>query len=287
MGRLRREPLARVRATLLARCAGAPRDLGLDQGRACRDEIRADARAQGWIVATGFRDRFRALRRDDVPARIAVARDVTRHFPHLAERVLGLAAGAGVASAALFDALLRELDGSAEGALHCEGGAAGDALELRIASPWPLSGFVVRHCTPDGGYPNLSFARPAHVAGLAGVNDRGLAGVAVPLAAPATDERCAAPGLLLLDQCIERLDSVEKALDWCEHRPGGGRALLSFRDAAGNSAALEIDGEKRQRHASTPIGGMGLVVRADPQTRTLTIGGAGVEAVCFSLDAAS
>jgi hypothetical protein len=275
-----------VRATLLVRCAGAPRDLGLDQGRACRDEIRADARAHGWIAAAGLADRLRALRRDDSPARAALARDVTRHFPHLAERIAGLAAGAGVANGALVDALLRELDGHAGGA-RCEGGAAGAALELRIASPWPLTGFAVRACTPDGGYPNLSFARPSHVGGLAGVNDRGLAGVAVPLAAPAPDERCAAPGLLLLDQCIERLDSVEKALDWCEHRPGGGHALLTFRDAAGAAAAIEIDGEKRHRRPSVPATGTGLVVRADPHARTLAIEGADVEAVLFALDAAS
>lgn len=276
-----------MRATLLVRCAGAPRDLGLDQGRACRDEIRADARAQGWVAGAGFLDRLRALRHDDSPARAALARDVTRHFPHLAERIAGLAAGAGVADAALVDALLRELDKHAGGALRCEGGAASVGVELHIASPWPLTGFVVRACTPDGGYPNLSFARPAHVGGLAGVNDRGLAGVAVPLAAPAPDERCTAPGLLLLDQCIERLDTVEKALDWCEHRPGGGRALLTFRDAAGDTAAIEIDGEKRHRRPSAPATGTGLVVRADPQARTLAIEGADAEAVLFALDAAS
>jgi len=276
-----------VRATTRVRCAGAPRDLGHDQGRACRDEIRADARARGWVAAAGFQGRLCALRRDDSPARAALARDLVRHFPHLAERTLGLAAGAGIASAALFDALLRELDGQADGALHCEGGKAGAALELRIESPWPLTGFVVRACTPDGGYPNLSFARPAHVGGLAGVNDRGLAGVALPLAAPAHDERCAAPGVLLLDQCIERLDTVDKALDWCEHRPGGGRALLSFCDAAGGSAAIEIDGEKRQRRAAVPAGGSGLVVCADPHARTLAIEGAGIEVVRFALDSGS
>jgi hypothetical protein len=269
------------------RCAGAPRDLGLDQGRACRDEIRADSRAHGWIAAAGLTDRLRALRRDDSPARAVLARDLARHFPHLAERVAGLAVGAGVASAALFDALLRELDGQGAGALRCEGGTAGAGLELRIASPWPLTGFVVRACTPDGGYPNLSFARPAHVGGLVGVNERGLAGVAVPLAAPAPDDRCAAPGVLLLDQCIERLDTVEKALDWCEHRPGGGRALLWFGDAAGGSAAIEIDGEKRQRRAAAPAGGSGLVVCADPHARTLAIEAAGIEVVRFALGSGS
>ena len=274
-----------MRATPLLRCAGAPRDLGLDQGRGCRDEIRADARAHGFATAGGLRTRLCALRRDDAPARALFARDLARHFPHLAERVAGLAAGAGVAPAALLEALESELGAGAPDALQCEGGVAGAALELRVASPLPLTGFVVRQCTPDGGYPNLSFARPAHVGGLAGVNDRGLAGVAIPLAAPARGERCVAPGLLLLDQCIERLDCVEKALDWCEHRPGGGRALLVFRDAAGASAALEIDGEKRQRRDAPPAAGAGLVVRVDPSARTLAI--AGTDPARFALDAPS
>jgi hypothetical protein len=274
-----------MRATPLLRCAGAPRDLGLDQGRGCRDEIRADARALGFDAAVDLRTRLFALRRDDSPARAALARDLARHFPHLAERAAGLAAGAGVAPAALFEALATELGASAPDALRCEGGLAGDALELRVASPWPLTGFVVRACTPDGGYPNLGFARPAHVAGLAGVNDRGLAGVAIPLAAPAHGERCVAPGLLLLDQCIERLDSVEKALDWCEHRPGGGRALLVFRDAAGASAAIEIDGEKRARREAPLAAGAGLIVRVDPSSRALAIEGAGGAPARFALDA--
>ncbi len=274
-----------MRATPLLHCAGAPRDIGLDQGRGCRDEIRADARARGFAAAVDLRSRLCALRRDDSPARTAFARDLARHFPHLAERVDGLAAGAGVAPAALIDALATELGADAPDALRCEGGVAGAGLELRVASPWPLTGFVVRQCTPDGGYPNLSFARPAHVGGLAAVNDRGLAGVAIPLAAPARDERCVAPGLLLLEQCIERLDSVEKALDWCEHRPGGGRALLVFRDAAGASAALEIDGAERHRSDAAPAAGMGLVVRVDPRARTLGIEAAGSAPTRFALDA--
>lgn len=287
MGRLRREPIARVRATPLLRCAGAPRDLGLDQGRAARDAIRADARAHGFPADESLRDRALALRRDAASVRSALARDLARQFPHLAERVAGLAAGAGVREAALLEALARELDADADDALHCDVGSDGDALALQITAPWPLTGFVIRECTPDGGYANLTFTRPAHVGSLAGVNEHGLAGVATPLAAPAHDERCAAPGILLLDQCIERLDRVEKALEWCEHRPGGGRALLLFADATGAVAAIEIDGEKRHRRAVPPAAGDGLTVRVDPRARVLVVGGGEIEPARFALSPAS
>jgi hypothetical protein len=273
-----------MRATPLLRCAGAPRDLGLDQGRAARDAIRADARAAGFPAPETLLERVRVSRRDTAPGRSALARDLMRHFPHLAERAAGLAAGAGVGEAALLDALARELDGDADGALRCEVGVADDALVLRIAEPWPLTGFAVRECAPDGGHRNLGFTRPAQLGSFAGVNEHGLAGVAMPLAAPAQGERCAAPGILLLDQCIERLDSVEKALEWCEHRPGGGRALLLFADATGARAALEIDGEKRHRRAAPPAAGSGLAVRVLPRARSLAVDGAGIEAVRFALD---
>jgi hypothetical protein len=263
-------------------CAGAPRDLGLDQGCAARDAIRADARAHGFSVAATLLERVQASQRADVHG--AIARDLARHFPHLAERAAGLAAGAGVVQAALLDALARELDGETQQGLDCEAGASANALEVRIAEPWPLTGFVVRRCAPDGGYANLGFTRPAHVGSLAGVNEHGLAGVAIPIAAPAQGERCMAPGILLLDQCIERLDRVEKALEWCEHRPGGGRARLFFCDATGASAAIDIDGEKRHRRAVSPIAGAGLAVRVDPRERSLSIEGTGTERVRFALD---
>jgi hypothetical protein len=127
-----------------------------------------------------------------------------------------------------------------------EGGVAGAALpELRVASPWPLTGFLVRACTPDGGHPNLSFKRrfPRTPAVRRGVNDRGLAGVAIPLAAPARGDIAALRSACCCSifSASSVLDSVEKALEMrCEAparwRP---RAALVFCDAV-----------RRQRRAS-------------------------------------
>ena len=62
-------------------CRGAPRDLGLDQGRAELARVRVEARSA------------RRARNGSVDG---VARDVRRFFPHLLERIEGLARGARV-----------------------------------------------------------------------------------------------------------------------------------------------------------------------------------------------
>jgi hypothetical protein len=258
-------------------CEGAPRDLGLDQGRACRDAIRADARALGWEVEGGWLGALRA-RRGAGPAP-ALARDLARHFPHLDERVTGLAAGAGLPREALL-VLLEEEIGS-DGVVAGAGVDAGLAprLAVRLREPLPPTGLVACAVRADGGYPVLALTRPSLGAALAGVNERGLAGAVLLLDPPArAGDRCGAPGALLLDQCLERLDTVEKALDWCEHRPGGGRARLFFADAAGAVAAIEIDGEQRSRVEPGPEGVREghASLRLDPAARALELSLPGV-----------
>lgn len=229
---------------------GAPRDLGLDQGRACRDAILADARSLGWEASGGWLDRLRQ-RRGAGPDP-ALGRDLARHFPHLDERLSGLAAGAGLPREALLVLLEEELRGDSvvQTAGVVRGQESPPVLALRLRSPLPPTGLLARTCLPDGGYRHVSLARPALAAALAGVNEHGLAGAAETLDPPSrarTSDRYGTPSLLLLDQCIERLDTVEKALEWCERRPAGGRARFVFADAAGNVGALDLDGERRER----------------------------------------
>jgi hypothetical protein len=261
------------------RCAGAPRDLGFDQGRACRDAIHADARALGFESAAprllGFASWTRARRPPPEP----MARDLARHFPHLAERTAGLASGAGLPVGALVGLLAAELLDPLEAAFAQLGFAAAPAgLRLALRSPLPPTGLVLRTTRPEGGYANLTLTRPGLAAALAGVNERGLAAAALPLGAPGAGERCQAPAVLLAEGCLERLDSVEKALEWCERRPGGGRVRLVFADASGARGAVEIDAAKRlrlepavlddARPAAAPIG---TAVRIDPAARRIAI----------------
>jgi len=259
-------------------CEGAPRDLGLDQGRACRDAIRADARALGWDAAAGWLAAWRRPR--GAAPRRALARDLARHFPHLDERTTGLAAGAALPREALLVLLEEELADApvaAVGIAPADGGAPRVAARLRM--PLPPTGLIARTARPDGGYPYLALTRPGLGPALAGVNERGLAGAVEcldpPAARGARRERCAVPGALLLDQCLERLDTVEKALEWCERRPGGGRARLVFADAAGVVGALDLDGDTRARceaPALAPVEGeRGGLALLDPGERALVV----------------
>jgi hypothetical protein len=269
-----------VPALAVIACAGAPRDLGLDQGRACRDAIRADLRAQRLVERDGWRRTLLGERRCDR----RFARDLERHFPHLDERVAGLAAGVAVARDAAAALMAAELCGDLGGSAHVA--RTEPVLVLRFAMPLPPTGLVARTVRPDGGYPNLCVTRPGLVAALAGVNEPGLAGVAVLRAPARGDERCAAPGLLLLEQCIERLDRVDKALEWCERRPGGGAALLVFADATGARGAIEIDAERRRRVAvpgEPDPGPDGACVRVDAAARSVEVAGGGIESTRLEL----
>jgi hypothetical protein len=258
-------------------CEGAPRDLGLDQGRGCRAAIQADASALGhrpglraWagsLLAGGAGQTRRA----------ALERDLERHFPHLAERSAGIASGAGLSMDALVALLARELLDPERAALEAVAFASSElpVLALRVRRPDPPTGLVVRRVAPDGGYANLTIGRPGLGAALAGVNERGLAAAALPLGAPAPAERCQAPAALLAEGCLERLDTVEKALEWCERRPGGGRVRLVFADASGARGALEIDGAKRCRLGLGDLGRVRSEVafdaHVDPAARSLSI----------------
>jgi len=212
-------------------CEGAPRDLGLDQGRACgvqlRDALARSPRAErSWLPLHG----------DDA----RIARDLKRHFPHLAETLDGLAIGARVPARWLVRRLARDLAQGARGARAAGcASAAGALLALDAAAP-----FIARRSRPEGGFACLALARPWAVSAFAGVNEAGLALVAAP--ASGGPGRWHAPGALLAQECLERFAKVESALDWCSGRPSGYGAALVFADARGELAGVALRGGERR-----------------------------------------
>ena len=232
-------------------CTGAPRDIGLDQGRACRALLRARfASLPEWerlLLRAGLCDRATAR----------VARDMQRYFPHQAEALQGLARGAGVPRLWLARRLAREhragsAPAASEGLAAVASGDPGRTFLARSVA----GEAIVRRILSDGGFGSLELTRPWLTSGLAGVNDRGLA-LVCSLAADEPGD-CAAPAALLVRDCLQQFDSVGAALEWCVGRPAGGRATLLLADASGELAAIDVAGtERRVRRAEA-----GLLVAA-------------------------
>jgi hypothetical protein len=236
-------------------CAGAPRDLGLDQGVACGPALRARAAAA-------------AARAADP----RVERDLWRHFPHLAERSAGLARGARVGRRSPVIPLERELrgaDAASAGGLALgidPARSGGAALLVRGFEPGAARELCLRRSRPDHGFASLEVTLAWLVASLAGVNEAGLAATAVSL--PCSEPGpCAAPALLLVQDCLARFDSTEKAVEWCLRRPAGGRVSLLFADAHGAQLGVLVDGAGRRVLAPED----GLLAPADPSPAAVAL----------------
>jgi hypothetical protein len=294
-------------------CAGAPRDLGLAQGAALRDTLRAQAARDGALLAplapAGGVHGLESLARIVVALRERVStvqwrsdtrhlsRDVSRHFPQLAERLEGLARGAAVPVPWLLSRLARGASGDASATPDAADGAGiAAALQLarsedgtlrlvrRVDAATPL---VLRRSAPDGGLRSLEVVTPCGVAAWAGVNESGLALAVAP--APSTAQRpCrfAAPAALFVQECLQRFDAVGPAAAWCLDRPAAGSFDLLLLDASGAVAAVRTDGETRERiepmlaagnagsltarNAESLTADAGTLVLLDPVARTLT-----------------
>jgi hypothetical protein len=228
-------------------CEGAPRDVGLDQGRACAEELRARFAAQPWWVRAACQ-----LGRVEAPV-AELRRQLARHFPHQNEMLAGIAVGARVPVAALLREIHRELGAASfSGAAAASGAAA--LLARQLAGP-----LVVRHSRPEGLFAALEATRPWLCGALAGVNERGLAVVALPTPDDAGRVGWAA---LLGQDCLERFETLDAALEWCASRPAGGRAVLLLGDATGEVARVSIDGDERR--VRRPAGGLWAESPSDP-----------------------
>ena len=206
-------------------CEGAPRDMGWDQGRACRDALR---RAVGLLP--GLPLLLRDARTRDV------LQEIRRHFPQQYEQLLGMARGAQVAPARLATHSLGALCAPSQAVAY----QTADGVHLAVSAPPDA---IMRHARPEGRFATQELTRPMLTTSLLSLNERGLAVAMV--GAPAPGARGASAALLLRD-CVERFESVAAATEWCLTRPcaPGGRVLLA--DAAGDLAAVEIGPQGRQ-----------------------------------------
>ena len=209
--------------TRVVECAGAPRDLGWEQGRACRAALRARCsgleRLRAWLPGA------------DAEVERPM-REIRRHHPHQAEQLLGMARGAGLPVVGVEALSLAAL---------CEPAPA-IGLETkrgpRLACALPADA-IVRRLRPEGGFASVELGRPALTAALIGVNEAGLA-------AASARPRDAGHAALLVQDCLARFDAIDGALDWCLKRPTQPGGALLLADAAGELAAVEFGAEERR-----------------------------------------
>jgi len=207
-------------------------------------------------------------------------RDLQRHFPHQWESLCGIAVGARVPASWLIQELARELADDAVARPVAVAIDRGRALLGRGLG----GGWVARRSRPEGLFTSVEITRPCLSAALAGVNERGLAVAAV--GRRGATQRCAAPAVLLAQDCLERFEAVEAALEWCLGRPAGGRATVWLADARGRLAGVEFGrAERRVLRPSVvpeaaPLDASSLArriegdaVALDPRERRLVAGG--------------
>jgi hypothetical protein len=235
-------------------CAGAPRDLGLDEARALGRSLEETVRRAtlDWFAPGNLTLGARLARRRQLSE---LAEATRRHFPHLAERTEGLTKGMGLARRAIWPLLARELCwregcyGSTGGMAlgfsgmrtRCGGAALGKILDLPRGREDEL---VLRRSAPENDYRSVELAVAGLPSAIAGLNERGLA-VMVVSSESATSE-AAVPAMLLVQDCLQRFASSENAAQWCRTRPASSGVSLVFADAQHVVLGVALDGDERR-----------------------------------------
>jgi hypothetical protein len=141
-------------------------------------------------------------------------------------------------------------------------GAERSLLGRSFSSP---ERWTVRHSAPETDYRSVELASVSSVAAAVGVNEHGLAAMLKTFPAhSAALAGCAAPAALLVQDVLQRFDTVDKAAEWALRRPAGGSASLLLADATGALGGVCIEG--RERRSLDPQDGL-LFALATPADR--------------------
>ena len=258
--------------------------MGRAQGTACCSEIGARLEASG-IVRRGRRPwSLRPLLAGRVLGN-GVGREVFRHYPHLGERIQGLAQGAGYSIESLTELFVRESSATASGeafladadiAARAGGGAC-------VARSLPEAGWMVRRSQPEVGFASLEVTLPWLPCAAGGVNEGGIAVAAVSHPGAAAGKGPSA--LLLVQECLQRFTDVPGCIDWSLKRPTSGCVRLVVASAAGRVVAIEIDENRRSVHevSGETDGKLDTDLVLDPHERSLRVRLAGQAPVTLSL----
>ena len=108
--------------------------------------------------------------------------------------------------------------------------------------PWTL-----RTSRPEVGFRSVEVVLPWLAGAAAGVNAAGIAALVGLPGVPAIDRGLGAPpAWLLVQECLQRFDGLDAALDWCLRRPASGECSILLADGAGEIAVVDFTSEGRQ-----------------------------------------
>jgi hypothetical protein len=243
-------------------CIGDPRAMGLCQGLALEAEIRDRVLLNGGKLG---RRRFPTLRGLTSGARLGqgTGREIIRHYTHLAERMAGIARNADVELSVLMDLLCHSTSGASPGdeligeavVFGASGvaGMSGGGLVLRTLSGDSLADcrWFVRKSVPEVGFKSVEVTLPWLATSVAGVNEAGISVAVAPRSdsygggvnAGAVNARHAPHAVLLVQECLQRFDSLEGCVDWCSKRPRSGNVSLAIGDPEGRLVQVEVEGD--------------------------------------------
>ena len=211
-------------------CAGHPRDMGLAQGRACATSIREACEVAGLPLRRSRRPSLRALTDGEIRG-AGAGREFHRHFAHQAERLEGLARGAGVPADSILELHLRIRAGGRAGGLlsrraSLRAHAVDDAMpekrtilerSLPAAAPREI-GWALRESSPAVGFRSVEVGLPWLVPGVAGINEAGLAVLAGPVLWGDSGRAGFPSSAFLVQECLQRFEDLAGATDWCRKR---------------------------------------------------------------------
>jgi hypothetical protein len=217
--------------------------MGRAQGEACRDEVRRAL----FDAGVAQRGRLPASLLPFIEGPVlgkGMGREIVRHYPHLSERIQGIARGAGQPIASLMELFVRSATGGADALAPAPGAARSGEAPL-LLRPISSADWLIRRSRPEVGFASVELTLPWLASALAGVNEAGVAALVAPRE-PARRDDLAPAAPLLVQECLQRFHDVAGCIDWCRKRPVSGVASIVVADAQGELAAVEVAGDERR-----------------------------------------
>lgn len=242
------------------RCEGNPQEMGMAQGLALGDQIRAVYETlrdiEGFRLQNPWWLPFCLFRRmAAVKSGRSVAPAVTVASPGASQRLRGIALGARFREDSLWliqamEGLLASVDGITD--VPPPGGCSAVAIRGSMSSvgepviahnfdylPIVQPYYIVRESCPNPGFRSLEFTAAPLVGGIDGVNERGLA--VTYNYAQTVDPGSTGPTVSMrISEVLAGCETVAHAVEWLTTRPRWGGGLLMLADRHGDLASVEL-----------------------------------------------